>query len=626
MTAARGVFISYRRQDAAFPAGWLYEQLVNRFGEPHVFKDVDSIRPGQDFVNVIKTAVRSCHTLLVVIGPKWLSIADKRGGRRIDDPDDFIRLEIETAIAYDVQIIPVLVLDAEMPSADALPPPIEALARRNAIQISSNRFQADLGRLIRAVEDEWNTREGLTRSDLQFTPRAQPPAGLVGGRYQLAGVLGYGGMSEVHRARDIQLGRDVAVKMLRADLARDPRFPLQLRREAEVAAALRHPTIVAVYDAGEFRTQVGLLPYIVMELVDGQTLRELLKNTGPMAQERAVEVVADVCAALDLGHRHRVVHGDIQPSNIMINRAGAVKVLNFGVAAALGQGDSGVGPSAERVRRDVYAAGCVLYELLTGRPPYPGSTTVDPSALNSAVSPSLDTIVRRALFADPANGYDSAAALRADLLRLRREGHSTAATVPAIGSRYDDRIAPPTPPPALPSPPSGPHPAAGHGRERGFGRILAMSLAVLVAVALVVVVGRWLLARDASVPQAPVDSEVTATAPVTVSVAAPPPPQPSPTNRSPQKVIVPNVSGLDVDVATKQLIAGGFDVGVEEVESNERSGTVTGCEPPAGTSVVAGSRVILKVVASQSPTGPSATPAAPSPPGPVTSPAPPGAG
>jgi hypothetical protein len=131
---------------------------VNHLGEPQVFKDVDSIWPGEDFFNVIDTAVRSCHTLPVIIGPKWLSITDKRRRQRIDDPGDFIRLGIETAIAHGVQIIPVLVLDAEMPTGDTLPPSIAVLARRKAIQISSNRFQADLERLIRAIDDQRLTR------------------------------------------------------------------------------------------------------------------------------------------------------------------------------------------------------------------------------------------------------------------------------------------------------------------------------------------------------------------------------------------------------------------------------------------------------------------------------------
>ena len=122
---------------------------------------------------------------------------------------------------------------------------------------------------------------------------------LLSDRYELGDTLGYGGMSEVHRGMDKRLGRDVAVKVLRADLARDPQFQLRFRREAQNAAALNHPAIVAVYDTGEVQSEFGPLPYIVMEYVDGHTLREIVKTQGPMSQQRVIEVMADVCAAMD---------------------------------------------------------------------------------------------------------------------------------------------------------------------------------------------------------------------------------------------------------------------------------------------------------------------------------------
>ena len=147
-----GVFISYRRQDAAFHAGWLYGGFAGRFGSSYVFKDVDSIRPGEDFVNAITSAIRSCHTLLVVMGPKWLAVSDRRDLRRIDKPNDFVRLEIETALAQGVHIIPVLVLDAAMPTPDELPESVRGFARRNAIEITSSHFQADLARLMSSIE------------------------------------------------------------------------------------------------------------------------------------------------------------------------------------------------------------------------------------------------------------------------------------------------------------------------------------------------------------------------------------------------------------------------------------------------------------------------------------------
>ena len=150
---------------------------------------------------------------------------------------------------------------------------------------------------------------------------------LLSDRYELGDTLGYGGMSEVHRGVDKRLGRDVAVKVLRADLARDPQFQLRFSREAQNATALDHPAIVAVFDTGEVPSDLGPLPYIVMEYVDGQTLREIVKTQGPMSEQRVVEVMADVCAALDFSHTHDVLHCDVKPGNIMINRAGAANLL-----------------------------------------------------------------------------------------------------------------------------------------------------------------------------------------------------------------------------------------------------------------------------------------------------------
>ena len=216
---------------------------------------------------------------------------------------------------------------------------------------------------------------------------------LLSDRYELGDTLGYGGMSEVHRGMDKRLGRDVAVKVLRADLARDPQFQLRFRREAQNAAALNHPAIVAVYDTGEVQSEFGPLPYIVMEYVDGHTLREIVKTQGPMSQQRVIEVMADVCAALDFSHKHNIIHRDVKPANIMINRAGAVKVMDFGIARALGEGQNVtqtaavigtaqyLSPEQARgeavdARSDVYAAGCVLFELLTGEPPFTGDTPV----------------------------------------------------------------------------------------------------------------------------------------------------------------------------------------------------------------------------------------------------------
>ncbi|GAA4864009.1 Stk1 family PASTA domain-containing Ser/Thr kinase [Actinomycetospora straminea] len=275
-------------------------------------------------------------------------------------------------------------------------------------------------------------------------------ATLVAGRYQLGPSLGRGGMADVHAGHDVRLGREVAIKVLRADLARDPSFRLRFEREAQNVASLNHPGIVAVYDTGEVAAEGIGLPYIVMEYVSGSTLRDLLRAHGPMPPERACAVTADVCAALGFSHEHGVVHRDVKPANIMITPGDVVKVMDFGIARALTEtgpaltGDMVIGTaqylSPEQglgqevdARADVYAAGCVLFELLTGEPPFTGDSPVaivyqhvreDPP-LVATLAPSgtdipteLEAVVRRAMAKNPDNRYETAADMRADLLRV----------------------------------------------------------------------------------------------------------------------------------------------------------------------------------------------------------------
>ncbi|MGI9163337.1 MAG: Stk1 family PASTA domain-containing Ser/Thr kinase [Mycobacterium sp.] len=270
----------------------------------------------------------------------------------------------------------------------------------------------------------------------------------ISDRYELGEILGFGGMSEVHLGRDLRLHRDVAVKVLRADLARDPSFYLRFRREAQNAAALNHPAIVAVYDTGEAETPAGPLPYIVMEYVDGVTLRDIVHTDGPMPPRRALEVIADACQALNFSHQHGIIHRDVKPANIMISHAGAVKVMDFGIARAIADSGNSVTQTAavigtaqylspeqargERVdaRSDVYSLGCVLYEILTGEPPFVGDSPVavayqhvredpfPPSMKRAGISPELDAVVLKALAKNPDNRYQSAAEMRADLVRV----------------------------------------------------------------------------------------------------------------------------------------------------------------------------------------------------------------
>ena len=159
---------------------------------------------------------------------------------------------------------------------------------------------------------------------------------MVGERYELGELIGYGGMAEVHRGHDTRLNRDVAIKVLRADLARDPSFLNRFRREAHSAAGLNHPAIVSVYDTGEDAAPDGTsIPFIVMEYVEGRTLRDVLKSEGALPPRRAMEIVADIDSALDFSHRNGIIHRDIKPANVMITQAGAVKVMDFGIARAV---------------------------------------------------------------------------------------------------------------------------------------------------------------------------------------------------------------------------------------------------------------------------------------------------
>jgi eukaryotic-like serine/threonine-protein kinase len=270
---------------------------------------------------------------------------------------------------------------------------------------------------------------------------------LLGGRYELDGIVGRGGMAEVFRARDIRLDRIVAVKTLREDLARDATFQARFRREAQSAASLNHPSIVAVYDTGEDNEGPSHVPYIVMEYVDGRTLRDLLRDDRRLLPERALEITDGVLRALDYSHRNGIVHRDIKPGNVMLTRTGEVKVMDFGIARAVSDAQATMTQTAqvigtaqylspeqargERVdaRSDLYSTGCLLYELLTGRPPFLGDSPVaiayqhvrenpvPPSQLDPEIPAWADSIVLRAMAKDPAERYQSAADMRTDIQR-----------------------------------------------------------------------------------------------------------------------------------------------------------------------------------------------------------------
>jgi TIR domain len=166
------IFISYRREETAYPAGWLYDRLVGHFGRDQVFKDVDSIDLGDDFPQVIADAVGSCDVLLALVGDRWLTITDRDGTRRLDRPDDFVRLEIEAALQRNVRLIPVLVDGATMPPADELPPSLAGMTRRQALELSPSRFEYDINRLLRVLDETLAGTQRPPGGEKQAGPQA----------------------------------------------------------------------------------------------------------------------------------------------------------------------------------------------------------------------------------------------------------------------------------------------------------------------------------------------------------------------------------------------------------------------------------------------------------------------
>lgn len=279
---------------------------------------------------------------------------------------------------------------------------------------------------------------------------------LLGGRYRLDAKIGTGGMSDVYAATDELLTRDVAVKMMRPDLARDTTFLERFRREAQNAAKLNQPNIVAVYDTGETPESDGSVPYIVMERVHGETLRGIIQEHGKMSLTDAAKVMSQVAEALHFSHEAGIIHRDIKPANIMITNTGAVKVMDFGIARALSDSSAAMtqtaavigtaqylspeqarGKSADS-RSDIYALGCVFYELATGRPPFEGESpfsvafqhvkddprppsTVQGMHLSNREALSLDSIILTAMAKRPEDRYDDSQQLAFDLRRLSED-------------------------------------------------------------------------------------------------------------------------------------------------------------------------------------------------------------
>ncbi|MCI1935559.1 MAG: Stk1 family PASTA domain-containing Ser/Thr kinase [Bifidobacteriaceae bacterium] len=292
--------------------------------------------------------------------------------------------------------------------------------------------------------------------------RQNIPDSLAEGRYEVGALIGHGGMAEVHLGTDTRLGRQVAIKIMRSDLANDAIFLSRFRREAHSVAMLNNPNIVSIYDTGE-EPVVGSdghqesVPYLIMEYVKGQTLRDILKENGALSQSDAEQIIIGVLNALEYSHRMGIIHRDIKPGNIMISDQGVVKVMDFGIARALddssatmtqSQGVVGtaqyLSPEQARgenvdMRSDLYSAGCVLYEILTGRPPFTGDSPVaiayqhvsevatPPSSLVPGLPKIWDSVLAKAMAKDRQNRYSTAAEFKRDVMAVMNGGQVAAA-------------------------------------------------------------------------------------------------------------------------------------------------------------------------------------------------------
>ncbi|MEV4994294.1 protein kinase domain-containing protein [Streptomyces niveus] len=286
---------------------------------------------------------------------------------------------------------------------------------------------------------------------------------VAGGRYQLRDLLGEGGMASVYLAYDAALDRQVAIKTLHTELGREQSFRERFRREAQAVAKLSHTNIVSVFDTGEDELDGSLMPYIVMEYVEGQPLGSVLQTDiqqyGAMPADRALKVTADVLAALETSHEMGLVHRDIKPGNVMMTKRGVVKVMDFGIARAMQSGVTSMTQTGMVVgtpqylspeqalgrgvdaRSDLYSVGIMLFQLLTGRLPFEADSPlaiayahvqeepVAPSSINRSLTPAMDALVARALKKNPNERFPSAAAMRDECARVLPQGHTGAPVI-----------------------------------------------------------------------------------------------------------------------------------------------------------------------------------------------------
>ena len=433
---------------------------------------------------------------------------------------------------------------------------------------------------------------------------------VLAGRYEIRDLIGRGGMAEVHLGYDKRLSRIIAIKLLRSDIAGDPTFQARFRREAQSAAALNHPTIVAVYDSGEeeITTPNGStrsVPYIVMEYVEGHTVRELLGDGEAVPIPEAVEITTGVLDALEYSHRAGIVHRDIKPGNIMLTSTGAVKVMDFGIARAMEDSSATVtqthavvgtaqylSPEQARgeivdARSDLYSTGCLLYELLTGQPPFTGDSAVaiayqhvreipkPPSSLAADVPESLDRVVLKALAKTRDDRYQDAAHMRTELLAAERgmavsaPATDTWQSTTAMPSATAPSPAVPAPPPSAAPPQAGPEKAAEDKRPRRRWWVWVLLIILLILAG--TLIGMFASGRFPG---------------------GKPSPTPSPTATA---ATVPDVSGMSEDDAKTAI----DDLGLTFVKGDDVSsdtvdeGLAVSSDPGAGTSAVLGADVTV---------------------------------